>query len=56
MASAAPTPTPAPATNSETVDPKNIIKARDLLYRLMIRYVLYLPFFCGLYDNVGNLT
>jgi hypothetical protein len=33
MASATPTPT----TNSETVDPKNIIKARDLLYRLMIR-------------------
>jgi hypothetical protein len=33
-----------PVTNNETVDPKNIIKARDLLYRLMIRYVLYLQF------------
>jgi hypothetical protein len=30
-----------PATTNETVDPKNIIKARDLLYRLMIRYVPY---------------
>jgi hypothetical protein len=26
-----------PATNNENVDPKNVIKARDLLYRLMIR-------------------
>jgi hypothetical protein len=29
--------TQTPATNNETVDPKNIIKARDVLYRLMIR-------------------
>jgi cleavage stimulation factor subunit 1 len=30
-----------PATNNENVDPKNIIKARDLLYRLMISQLFY---------------